>query len=499
MAENTIVTPIVATPQDVQQSNLYFSQPEPTRAQTRNSGIIANMLGNSKHASFSNYEDWVNNSMANGSISRKEFKDAARMFGWNKKTTKALRKDYKGKGDGKALKSVLNNLQRNYYIKDGKLFTQGEDGYNDADFDAAEKYKGTDLNALVDMYNKDVMNWRKKTKITYDPTNNTYTATGFNGSDPIDVTDSEWVTDAMKEQAELGAYGKAVDAYNGGFAGLYSGGNAADLLRAIGYKGVARAGRRGRRGRHSVYYELDPSKWSDKEREAAQAEIGDKMIKYYDKIAMPNGTRSWKNSVMADAWWKQMQNNFRGAKWINDLNWRQGGRYASFLNAGAGGERIGSHLGFKNGGSIQKAQLGTTLFGKDSMWGKGLDIGLSFIPGVNTLNQGLGYLQGNVSGKELALAAGIDMLGPAAKLLGGAYKAYKVYKGANAAAKTLQTAQKAEKAAVSAYNSVAKTLPEWKKVKEAEKVLNASKEMKEFGKLMKDPVANRKALDALNC
>lgn len=479
--------------------------------------------------------------LRDGVISRKEAHDLGISGFKRRRLNRAVEH-----GNNSRIQDFVNSGQKRIYVSNGKFITEGGAGWDENAFNAAQAagYGGYNQKAVGEAYNNAVNDWRKNAEITYDPYTDKFMAKGFNGGADVDVTNSEWFkngrmktmsddiaaqqktaaantyydpttrkymykpTDGgdavemkadwftknedMQRNAQLQAFGNAVNTYENSGAPT----NYADLIKTIGYKGIAKNGKKG------TYYETDLSKMSADQRKAAIDEIGKLAMEHYKGLSTPNGVGGWDSAVKADAWWKNVQSNFANdANLKNAFAWDPNGRYATYLKgqpgsisgSGSGfssGDHAGNLLGlkqggtinfnraraYKSGGNIPKAQLGATIFGKDSAWGKGLDFGLSFIPGVNTANQALGYAQGNVSGAQLALAAGMDLLGPAAKLAGGLYKGYKVYKGANAAVNTLKNADKA-------YKTVAKTLPEYQRVAKLEKMLASAKKTKDVQKI----------------
>lgn len=405
----------------------------------------------------------------------------------------------------------------------------GFGGYN-----SGRRWKET----LGNAYNNAVDDWRKNTEITPDPYTGQYMAKGFNDGANVDVTNSEWfkngrmktesakmqklqqdiVNKAMydpdsntyfatddlgnkvgvlsadwftgnqkyREAAQLRTYRKNVDSMSDDdLANTYSKkwGSQSALADSLG---ISKADL-------EAFNATGKKAWSQEKRNDFMNTQAQALEKKLDEMRRnADGTFNYEGSLEADRIIKYLANQLKDGnnpyKFIDSVKFGENGRYSKAgQNAQAVGawseiKKQGGIINFnkartyKSGGNIPKAQLGATIFGKDSAWGKGLDFGLSFIPGVNTANQALGYAQGNVSGKQLALAAGMDLLGPAAKLAGGLYRGYKVYKGANAAVNTLKNADKA-------YKTVAKTLPEYQRVAKLEKMLASAKKTKDAQKI----------------
>ena len=421
---------------------------------------------------------YLNPENGDNELSRQDRRAMRRILGLSQGQMRRIGKDF-NVGGGRHFSSYVQGLRKNHYIKDGKIYTQGEEGYSDEDFGNA-KYADSDLKALVEKYNNDVLDWRKNAVITYNPITGRYTTKGFFNSDElVDITDSEAFNQGDRfKNAQLTAYGNAVDNYQN--ASNIRG--ASDLFKAIGYEGITREGQS-----NAI---TDPDKWTAEEKETAKNDIGKQILAQYKKIASPNGVASWDSSVKADAWWKYLQNIFKDADWIGSLDWDPEGRYAAYsrLNqTNSTGNHIGDKIGlkyggllekakaYKKGGLIQKAAWGTELLGNGFL-GNAADIAVGFIPGLNTVNQVSALIaqkmkknpkltwQDIIKDPEVQKTAlingGLDALGPFAKLLKVGKTAVGLYRGANSAAKNYNKVRTAYAAAAKTYGKTwEKSLP----------------------------------------
>lgn len=191
------------------------------------------MRGLTNRPSYSDFEKMLGSYVnEDGNLSwkdRRNFRKALKEKGidMSRSQMRRIGKSFnRGETNG-AFNNYVNGLERNSYIKDGKLYTQGQDGYSDNDFNAATR-KGTDATALVNQYNQDVINARKNAKIVYDPVTNTYKASGKVGDIEFtdqDITNADWFKNDIDRQrtAQLTAYRGAVDALDSnGLAQTYS-------------------------------------------------------------------------------------------------------------------------------------------------------------------------------------------------------------------------------------------------------------------------------------
>ena len=205
---------------------------------TKNSLSIAQqrMRGLVNRPSYSDFEKMLGSYVnKDGNLSwkdRRNFRKALREKGINmsRSLMRRIGKSFNRDETNGAFNNYVNSLERNYYIKDGKLYTQGQDGYTDVGLKEAESLgkAGTDVTALVNKYNQDVINARKNAKIVYDPVTNTYKASGKVGDTEftdLDVTNADWFKNDIDRQraAQLTAYRGAVDALDSdGLAQIYS-------------------------------------------------------------------------------------------------------------------------------------------------------------------------------------------------------------------------------------------------------------------------------------
>lgn len=159
--------------------------------------VRGQLAGNPKH-SYADFEQMVSNFGADGKISMSDRRQMRKELGLSRKQMRHIAKDLNGEGSGQALANFTRNgLERRSYVDNGKIVTEGQDGWNEDAFNGA-KYKGTDLNALANQYNNDVFAWRKNTEIKYDPTTGKYLMQGFGGTNDIDVSDKEWAKDRLE-------------------------------------------------------------------------------------------------------------------------------------------------------------------------------------------------------------------------------------------------------------------------------------------------------------
>lgn len=163
---------------------------------------------------YAQYEAWAkaatnpNNSEGGVKITKNEWNQAARDFGWSKAAKRRYKKEYR-RGGGPNLRAMTQGLQRRYYIADGKLHTEGEEdsetfnsGYNNPD---NAKYRGTNKNALIKSYNDSVLNWRRQALETmyYDPKDGTYwTDNGYNNTGKVKLNDLDWFANHRDQQRQ---------------------------------------------------------------------------------------------------------------------------------------------------------------------------------------------------------------------------------------------------------------------------------------------------------
>lgn len=449
------------------------------------------MTGASAYAgatpSYDNYLLWLQSAAEDGEITKRE---AQSWFG-----------DKLGKRVYKAIKnsnrSVINKATKNYarraYIKDSKLHIQGENDFLDSEYEAA-KYKGIGEKDVIKKYNDDIKAFRKNAKIIYkkgpdnkwhyyiegkfeDTITSPQNSPQLTASTPqdtkyIDVTDSAWVTEGQKRQAQSTAYGQAVDAEASADDSQYtkykedSKGYA--LLREIGWLTDDR------KKELEDWDNLGKTEDGKLKQKELQDSISSALIAYHNSLYKNN---TWLEGIHADAWWKKLMSIYNTKKiaWIKDLQWHPNGRYNEYLHGGPGTTgtttAVGNYLGFSKqggslkaralakGGNIIKAGFGALLAdwtGVDEL--KYIDDVAEFVPVVSTLNKGVGAIAGHNSWGDVALSAGLDALGPLAKVAKGVYNGVKLAnasaKVVKTATKTVKTAEKAAKASQNAANKV---------------------------------------------
>ena len=366
---------------------------------TKNSLSIAQqrMRGITNKPSYSDFEEMLGSYVnEDGNLSRRDrrnFRKLLKEKGIDMSRSQMLRigKSFnRGETNG-AFNNYVNGLERNSYIKDGKLYTQGQDGYTDDGFEEAKRIgrAGTDATALVNQYNQDVINARKNAKIVYDPVTNTYKASGKVGDIEFtdqDITNADWFKNDVDRQrtAQLTAYRGAVDALDSaGLARTYGtewGASGLATTLGINPKDLEAYNKKDAQGNYVMSTD-DRAEFRRKQASALKQKL--------DALRFnTEGGFDFEGNVRADQITKylieQQKENPNAYSFLDNVSFAPGGRYASAGRAtNVGGPW--SHLR-KNGGTLkQRAQAykkGGAI--KYAGWGTFLDI----LPVVGTAKQG---------------------------------------------------------------------------------------------------------------
>lgn len=359
---------------------------------TKNSLSIAQqrMRGLVNRPSYSDFEKMLGSYVnEDGNLSwkdRRNFRKALREKGINmsRSLMRRIGKSFNRDETNGAFNNYVNSLERNSYIKDGKLYTQGQDGYSDVDFNAATR-KGTDAIALVNQYNQDVINARKNAKIVYDPVTNTYKASGKVGDIEFtdqDITNADWFKNDIDRQraAQLTAYRGAVDALDSdGLAKTYGtkwGPSGLAEILEINPKDLEAYNKKDAQGNYVMSTD-DRAKFREKQASALKQKL--------DALRLNSeGGFDFEGNVKADQITKylidQQKKDPNAYSFLDNVSFAPGGQYALAGRAtNVGGPW--SHLrtlkqrtqAYKKGGAIKYAG-----------WGTFLDI----LPVVGTAKQG---------------------------------------------------------------------------------------------------------------
>lgn len=407
------------------------------------------------------YEDWWLNALNDGKVTRAEWKDLSTKLGINRRAT---RKAFKRGGDtwNNYLNDVIKpKLIRNAYVyRDPttgvvEVISQGDAKYNPTDYEAAY-YKGTDPSKLVDAYNTALADARKNATITYkqgpDGKWGYYTSYRVGNYDinDLNVTDSDWFQNDTdrRTNAQLKAYKQAVDSYNKDEFKDYLNDDGTALLSKLTLDG----------GDAEKKAKLKKEAWdklSDEDKKTLQKDVTSAIVKLYSDTANAGGSITWDNAVKAAARHKALMDyyNSKSIPWLDKLTWQDGSNYnkASNIKAVSSDDRTGNLIfrkgGFirprtlAKGGMIVKAGWGTTLFG-NGVLGQGADLVTDFVPIAGFINRAAdGSFQnqdGSIDWGKVALNAGLELLGPAAKGVKVLYRGYKAAKGANNALKVVK-------------------------------------------------------------
>lgn len=365
---------------------------------TKNSLSIAQqrMRGLVNRPSYSDFEKMLGSYVnEDGNLSwkdRRNFRKALREKGINmsRSLMRRIGKSFNRDETNGAFNNYVNSLERNYYIKDGKLYTQGQDGYTDAGLKEAENLgkAGTDVTALVNKYNQDVINARKNAKIVYDPVTNTYKASGKVGDTEftdLDVTNADWFKNDIDRQraAQLTAYRGAVDALDSdGLAKTYGtkwGPSGLAEILEINPKDLEAYNKKDAQGNYVMSTD-DRAEFRRKQASALKQKL--------DALRLNSeGGFDFEGNVKADQITKYLidqQKDPNAYSFLDTVSFAPGGQYAlAGRAANVGGPW--SHLR-KNGGTLKQRAQSYKKGGaiKYAGWGTFLDI----LPVVGTAKQG---------------------------------------------------------------------------------------------------------------
>lgn len=402
-------------------------------------------IANNAKTKYSQFEDLVNQYGADGEISRKDRKAIRNQLGLSRSQMRGIAKGLNG-GDASALNNYTKGLEKRSYVQDGKLFTEGQEGWTEDAFNNA-KYKGTDVGALTNQYNEDVMNWRKNATITYNPDTNTYMASGFNGGADIDITNSDWFKNDTDRQrkAQLAAYRGKVDAMD-------SVGLAQNYGDAWGTAGLATTLGLNQKDLDLFNGKIKGQTMSDEDKAAFKEKAAVALRQKLDGMRKNSeGGFDFNGSIQADQITKylieQQKNNPNAYSFLDAVSFAPSGRYASAgrtTNTGGpfnllkqGGSLKEKAKAFKKGGAIQYAGWGDALYGA-----------IDFIPVVGTFKQGYEMATSDkpTSGSDWA-SLGLSALGDALMVTG-------IGAGAGAALKGASTVTKAGIKGIAAANKL---------------------------------------------
>ena len=366
---------------------------------TKNSLSIAQqrMRGLVNRPSYSDFEKMLGSYVnEDGNLSwkdRRNFRKALREKGINmsRSLMRRIGKSFNRDETNGAFNNYVNSLERNYYIKDGKLYTQGQDGYTDAGLKEAESLgkAGTDVTALVNKYNQDVINARKNAKIVYDPVTNTYKASGKVGDTEftdLDVTNVDWFKNDIDRQraAQLTAYKGAVDALDSdGLARTYSAKwGTSGLAETLGInpKDLEAYNKKDAQGNYIMSTD-DRAKFREKQASVLKQKLD--ALRFNSE-----GGFDFKGNVEADQITKylieQQKENPNAYSFLDKVSFAPGGRYASAGKA----TNVGGPWSYlrKNGGTLKQRTQAYKKGGaiKYAGWGTFLDV----LPVVGTVKQG---------------------------------------------------------------------------------------------------------------
>lgn len=453
----------------------------PTSADAQRSVMFGDAQYYSIYPTWDEYEDWYNhaikydddgNEVDDNVISKQEWKA---QFGKNwRRARKALKNSNR---------AVFRNLTRDYtrkaYIKDKKLYVQGEPGYTAADYEAAE-FKGDDPAKVVQAYNKRIQDWRDNATVVYKIGNDGnwgYYASGKYGNaelNDVNITRSKWWQDQKQRQgaAQGKAFVAAVD--NAKANNDWKSQFAADYLPLVtlvsnyipSYSDIL-----GKISNADTWEGLDST-----EKALIRTRISNAIQQYYNNM---NKSNTWNDAVTADAWLLSLRDYLDTA--LNRPEWLEVPVIPTYipyntarnLQSSIYGSSIGDRLGFttnKNGGTlkaralakgglVRKAGLGS-LLGWDA-----LDDMLDYIPLVGTANRIGEKLAGDENAQswaEIGLGGLLDVITfvPGGQWAAGLKWTKNVAKTAKNLNKATKAAKKAEKVAEKAAKKAAATQSE---------------------------------------
>lgn len=352
------------------------------------------------------------------------------------------------------INNVINgrNFTRRAYVKDGKVYTQGEKDFLESEYEAAE-YKGNTPQEAIQKYNKDVEEFRKNPNLVYEQgSDNKFRYVGDGKFGRVDLTKASWVKDDKKRDAQLKAYGKAVDAATTAneaqFAKYKDDSKGYALLREIGWLTDER------KKELDGWDKLGKTEDGKLKQKEIQNSISSALIAYHNTL---NQNNDWFEGIAADSWWKNLMNVYNTQKiaWIKDLKWEPGGRYDRYLKGSASGTgdntAIGNYLGFvQQGGSLKARALakgGRILKAADgeSIGSVAASTALGFMPGGDWVDLALNWKNMSWWERGLAAASGLVSLTPAGMAIKAGLNTIKAVKNGYKTYKNIQKAKKAVK------------------------------------------------------
>lgn len=317
--------------------------------------FLSGYQNSSNRGSFDEYLALLNAFTEDNDLTNDELEE---LFG--KKNVRKVKQFIKTRNRA-GINNVINgrNLTRRAYVKDGKVYTQGEKDFLESEYEAAE-YKGNTPQEAIQKYNKDVEEFRKNPNLIYEQgPDNKFRYVGDGKFGRVDLTKASWVKDDKKRDAQLKAYGKAVDtattANESQFDNYKNDAKGYALLREIGWLTDER--KKDLEG----WDKLDKTEDGKLKQKEIQNSISSALIAYHNTL---NQNNDWFAGIAADSWWKNLMNIYNTKKiaWIKDLKWEPGGRYDRYLKGSASGTgdnmAIGNYLGFvQQGGSLKARAL----------------------------------------------------------------------------------------------------------------------------------------------
>lgn len=450
--------------------------------------FLSGYQNSSNRGSFDEYLALLNAFTEDNDLTNDELEE---LFG--KKNVRKVKQFIKTRNRA-GINNVINgrNLTRRAYVKDGKVYTQGEKDFLESEYEAAE-YKGSTPQEAIQKYNKDVEEFRKNPNLIYEQgPDNKFRYVGDGKFGRVDLTKASWVKDDKKRDAQLKAYGKAVDtattANESQFDNYKNDAKGYALLREIGWLTDER--KKDLEGWDKLG-KTEDGKLKQKE---IQNSISSALIAYHNTL---NQNNDWFAGIAADSWWKNLMNIYNTKKiaWIKDLKWEPGGRYDRYLKGSASGTgdnmAIGNYLGFvQQGGSLKTRALakgGRILKAADgeSIGSVAASTALGFVPGGDWVDLALNWKNMSWWERGLAAASGLISITPAGMALKAGWNAIKATKNGYKAYKNIQKAKKVVKGISNAQDKASD-------VKQAKQAIEAAKDS------LKGVKGSKKTIDKLD-
>lgn len=450
--------------------------------------FLSGYQNSSNRGSFDEYLALLNAFTEDNDLTNDELEE---LFG--KKNVRKVKQFIKTRNRA-GINNVINgrNLTRRAYVKDGKVYTQGEKDFLESEYEAAE-YKGSTPQEAIQKYNKDVEEFRKNPNLVYEQgPDNKFRYVGDGKFGRVDLTKASWVKDDKKRDAQLKAYGKAVDtattANESQFDNYKNDAKGYALLREIGWLTDER--KKDLEGWDKLG-KTEDGKLKQKE---IQNSISSALIAYHNTL---NQNNDWFAGIAADSWWKNLMNIYNTKKiaWIKDLKWEPGGRYDRYLKGSASGTgdnmAIGNYLGFvQQGGSLKARALakgGRILKAADgeSIGSVAASTALGFVPGGDWVDLALNWKKMSWWERGLAAASGLISITPAGMALKAGWNSIKAVKNGYKAYKNIQKAKKVVKGISNAQDKA-------NDIKQAKQAIDAAKDS------LKGVKGSKKTIDKLD-